>query len=96
MGYLGHITRVLFYKIWSMCGLTRQGFLEACSFFFGGGVSPPRKLNTPPQKILSRLYVDNDLQQSAPHPPNVPDSPPKSENLQEALLGCHIMYISHK
>ena len=40
-------------------------------------------LATPP-KILSS-YANHDLQQGAPPPPNVPDSPPKSENLQEAL-----------
>ena len=46
-------------------------------FFLGGGESPPKELATPPQ-ILSRLYVDNDLQQTAPPPPplNVPDPPP--------------------
>ena len=47
-------------------------------FFLGGGVSP--QIGYPPK------YVDNDLQHSAAPPPsNVPDSPQKSENLQEAL-----------
>ena len=47
-----------------------QGFLQAC---FLEGVSPPKKLATPPQ-VLYRLYVGNlylctlYLEQSAPPP----------------------------
>ena len=50
-----------------------------------GGSLPTKNWLLPPPQILSRLYVDNDLQQSAPPPPNVPNSPQKGENLQEAL-----------
>ena len=60
------------------CFFKYTGLPGGLFFFGGGGESPPpppkKKLATPRKEILSRLYVDNDLQQSAPQ--NVPDSPP--------------------
>ena len=54
-------------------------------FFMWEGSPPPPKLATPPPQILSRLYDDNGLQQSAPQMYPTPPPKKKSENLQEAL-----------
>ena len=53
-------------------------------FWGGGGESPPRKLASPPPPKYYPVYVDNDLQHSAP--PKCTRFPPKGENLQEALV----------